>query len=109
MQTGTDEQPHALRRTGRLRHGNRSGEPMTAPRCGARTRRGTPCQAPCVRGRRRCRMHGGAAGSGAPVGNRNAWKHGEYSAERKAELRTLRTRLADLRAEAKRLIDGTGG
>jgi hypothetical protein len=47
-----------------------------APRCGAKTRRGTPCQSPMVRDRKRCRMHGGAYGSGAPKGNRNAWKHG---------------------------------
>jgi uncharacterized protein YjcR len=26
----------------------------------------------------RCRMHGGAS-TGAPKGNRNAWKHGRYS------------------------------
>ena len=26
-------------------------------------------------------MHGGAEGSGAPEGNRNALKHGRYSAE----------------------------
>ena len=39
-----------------------------APRCGARTRAGTPCKAPAVRGRKRCRMHGGARGSGAPRG-----------------------------------------
>ena len=26
-------------------------------------------------------MHGGAAGSGAPEGNRNAWRHGCRSAE----------------------------
>ena len=27
----------------------------------------------------RCRMHGGKAG--APLGNRNAWKHGAYTRE----------------------------
>ncbi|WP_082594519.1 HGGxSTG domain-containing protein [Sphingomonas sp. Root710] len=43
-----------------------------APRCGARTRSGTPCRSPAVKGNRRCRMHGGK-GSGAPRGNRNAW------------------------------------
>jgi glucans biosynthesis protein len=32
--------------------------------------------APTVAGKRRCRMHGGAAGSGAPQSNRNAFKHG---------------------------------
>ena len=51
-----------------------------APRCLARTRRGTACQSPAVHGRKRCRMHGGK-GSGAPKGNRNAWKHGAHSAE----------------------------
>ena len=53
-----------------------------APRCGARakTRGGEPCQAPAVRGKARCRMHGGKS-SGAPKGNRNAWKHGARSAE----------------------------
>jgi hypothetical protein len=52
-----------------------------APRCGARTRSGKPCQSPAVRGKRRCRMHGGAAGSGASVGNKNAFRHGHYTAE----------------------------
>jgi glucans biosynthesis protein len=47
-----------------------------SPRCRAETRAGTPCQAPAARGKRRCRMHGGATGSGAPKGNQNALKHG---------------------------------
>ena len=38
------------------------------PRCGARTRNGTACRSPAVRGRHRCRMHGGARGSGGPLG-----------------------------------------
>ena len=28
-------------------------------RCGAKTRKGTPCKGPAVRGKKRCRMHGG--------------------------------------------------
>ena len=48
----------------------------TSPRCGARTRKGSACQAPAVSGRRRCRMHGGTEGAGAPMGNQNALKHG---------------------------------
>ena len=44
---------------GWLRNGNRPGNPAMAPRCGARTRAGTACQAPAMRARRRCRMHGG--------------------------------------------------
>jgi len=64
---------------------DRNTGPMTAsPRCGARTRMGTPCQSPAVHGRQRCRMHGGAKGSGAPVGNTNALKHGMYTAENRA-------------------------
>lgn len=60
----------------------------SSPRCGAKTRRGTPCQAPAVSGRTRCRMHGGASGSGAPKGNSNALKHGLYTRESK-EMRQL--------------------
>ena len=52
-----------------------------APRCGARNRRGLPCQSPTVKGRKRCRFHGGAEGSGGQPGNRNALKHGRYTAE----------------------------
>jgi hypothetical protein len=52
-----------------------------SPRCGARTRSGTSCRSPAVKGRRRCRMHGGTAGSGARAGNQNALKHGRYSRE----------------------------
>lgn len=52
-----------------------------SPRCLARTRSGKPCQSPRVQGRKRCRMHGGADGSGAPKGNRNALRHGRYTAE----------------------------
>ena len=37
-------------------------------------------------------MHGGAKGSGAPQGNKNALKHGAYTREalqRRAQMRTL--------------------
>jgi len=52
-----------------------------AARCGARTRAGTPCRQAVVNGKDRCRMHGGARGSGGQIGNKNALKHGLYSAE----------------------------
>ncbi|WP_409996091.1 HGGxSTG domain-containing protein [Qipengyuania aquimaris] len=54
-----------------------------SPRCGAKTRMGNSCQSPAVSGRKRCRMHGGAKGSGAPLGNQNALKHCEYTREAK--------------------------
>ncbi|MGC1319451.1 MAG: HGGxSTG domain-containing protein [Pseudolabrys sp.] len=38
---------------------------LSSPRCGARNRRGGFCRSPAVSGKRRCRMHGGAPGSGA--------------------------------------------
>ncbi len=60
----------------------------SAPRCLAKTRKGTPCQSPAVRGKRRCRMHGGT-NPGAPRGNTNAWKHGAYSAHINAALKRL--------------------
>jgi hypothetical protein len=47
--------------------------------CRARARSGQPCQAPAMPNGR-CRIHGGKA-TGAPKGNRNAVKHGFYSAE----------------------------
>jgi hypothetical protein len=52
-----------------------------SPRCGARNRRGTSCQSPAMKWRARCRFHGGAEQSGGQPGNRNALKHGRYSAE----------------------------
>lgn len=60
-----------------------------SPRCGAKTRDGTPCEAPAMSGKKRCRMHGGAPGSGAPLGNQNARKHGEYSKRAKDEIRRI--------------------
>ncbi len=64
-----------------------------SPRCGARTRDGGHCRAPAVRAKRRCRMHGGARGSGGQPGNANARKHGYYSAAAKTERRALCARI----------------
>jgi hypothetical protein len=65
-------------------HERNTGPMRESPRCGARTRSGGSCQAPAVKGKARCRMHGGAKGSGAPIGNQNAFKHGLYTAEAKS-------------------------
>jgi hypothetical protein len=68
-----------------------------APRCGARTRQGKPCQSPIVKGKSRCRMHGGAPGIGAPRGERNGnYRHGFYTAEAMAERRAVRALLRKL-------------
>ena len=49
-----------------------------APRCGAKTRKGTPCQAPAMWSKKRCRMHGGAYESGNLKGPGNSnYRHGQ--------------------------------
>src|SRR6516165_5232730 len=81
--------------------GRRNTGPMlSSPRCGARTRSGKPCMSPAVSGKRRCRMHGGALGSGAPRGNKNALKHGRYTREANAE----RARIRELVRQARKLL-----
>jgi uncharacterized protein YjcR len=45
-------------------------------------------------------MHGGAVGSGAPKGNRNALKHGMFTGEMKAE----RAHFRELMAEANEVL-----
>jgi hypothetical protein len=81
----------------------RTTDPMLAsPRCGARTRRGGPCRAPAVRGKRRCRMHGGAPGSGAQKGNQNARRRGLFTGEAIAE----RKQIQALLGEARKLLQG---
>jgi len=64
-----------------------------ALRCLARTRSGTECRSPAVKGRKRCRMHGGK-NPGASEGNSNARKHGGrcvVTAAATRKLRALRT------------------
>jgi len=45
-------------------------------------------------------MHGGASGSGAPRGNKNALKHGLYTREAIAE----RQKIRELMRESRRLL-----
>lgn len=64
---------------------NLTGNPQSAPRCGAHSRRtGEPCRAPAIRGKQRCRMHGGK-GSGAPRRNQNAVTSGDYTAKARGQ------------------------
>lgn len=61
-----------------------------APRCHARTRSGTICQCPAIRGRQRCRLHGGHS-PGAPRGiNNGNFKDGYFTAESIEERRWVR-------------------
>ena len=70
---------------------------LTSPRCGAKTRSGGSCRSPAVRGKRRCRMHGGAPGSGAPRGNQNARQHGLFTKVAIAERKQIQAMLTDAR------------
>ena len=67
------------------------------PRCGAKTRSGGACRSPSVHGKTRCRMHGGAAGSGAPRANQNARKHGLFTRDAIAERRQIQVLLGESR------------
>ncbi len=69
------------------KHRRNTGPMLCSPRCGAKTRSGHPCRSPAVSGKKRCRMHGGTPGSGAPRGNKNALKHGNYTREAIAKRR----------------------
>ena len=74
---------------------------LASPKCGAKTRSGKPCRSPAVAGKKRCRMHGGASGSGAPKGNQNALKHGMYTRDAIEERHALR----QIMRESKKLIE----
>lgn len=78
-----------------MSHARNTGPMQASPRCGAQTRDGEPCRAPALRGKTRCRMHGGAAGSGAPFGNKNAVKHGFFTRDAIEERKFVRTVLTE--------------
>lgn len=68
---------------------NRLRQIRSAPRCGARNRAGQPCQCPAIRGRMRCRLHGGLS-PGAPKGQANGkYTDGYFTAEAVAERRWI--------------------
>ena len=78
-------------------HIRTTGPMLASPRCGAKTRSGGACRSPAVHGRKRCRMHGGAQGSGAPRANRNARKNGVFTRDAIAERRQIQVLLGEAR------------
>ena len=70
---------------------------LASRRCGAKTRSGGTCRSPTVRGKKRCRMHGGAPGSGPPRGNRNARRHGLFTRAAIAERKQVQALLGEAR------------
>jgi hypothetical protein len=102
------DEPHAKRQLGRgrLKYGNRPGNPANAPRCGARTRVGIPCRAAAMPNGR-CRMHGGpSTGPRTEAGKAkiraSRTKHGRFSQaaiQRRREARALIWGIRDLLQE----------
>lgn len=88
-----DEQPLAAG-TGR----RRTAAAAAVDSCGARRRDGSPCPRPPVEGKRRCRSHGCAPCAGAPKGNRNALKHGRFTAKEMAKDRRISEFIRECRA-----------
>lgn len=86
---GLDGQPMSLGAAELARAGRTRPPARPAVSCGARLRDGSLCARPPVEGRRRCRSHGCAPGTGAPNGNRNALKHGRFTAAEIARGRRL--------------------
>jgi uncharacterized protein YjcR len=78
-------------------HIRNAGPMLASPRCGAKARSGGACRSPAVHGKKRCRMHGGARGSGAPNTNQNARKHGLFTRDAIAERRQIQALLGETR------------
>lgn len=85
---------------GILSHVRNIGPMRESLRCGAKTRAGMSCRSPAVAGKKRCRMHGGAKGSGAPKGNQNALKTGLHT----KEMREWRQELSELAKAARETL-----
>jgi len=90
-------------RRGWLKNGNPPGDLSKAKKCGAKTRKNTPCLGPAMRNGR-CRMHGGAStgprtAAGIETIRRSRTIHGFYSRsaiEQRRQARATRRLLAQL-------------
>lgn len=94
--------PH-LQRRGWLKNGNPPGNFFSAPRCGAKTRKDTPCRCPAMRNRRRCRLHGGLStgprtAQGIERIRKAVTKHGFYTQAAILQRRRTREAMRELRA-----------
>jgi hypothetical protein len=101
-----DSKPVAKR--GWLKNGNPPGDLRSARRCGAKNRRGNPCQCPAM-ANGRCRLHGGlSTGAKTPEGKARAamsnYRHGNYTNQAIAERREARMRARDARRETANLL-----
>jgi len=105
--TKTKKQPHGKRidstQYGRLKNGNPPCDLRSLPKCQAIAKStGNRCGNIAVKGKRVCWLHGGRS-PGAPKNNRNALKHGLYTAEAIAGHRRIRNLINQLNASIKEL------
>jgi len=97
------------KRRGWLKNDNPPGDFMKTPRCGAKTRKGTSCQAPGMKNGR-CRLHGGkSTGPKTPEGIeriRHAHlKHGEYTKEAIASRKEFNALMRELKETVNEIND----
>lgn len=106
-----DIKPPKFRR-GKLKNGSPSGDFMKASRCGAKNRQGNPCQCPAMRGKARCRLHGGkSTGARTKAGIHRIrtvhWKHGFRSGRLLAEAKAMsEERTRELMQDNDEWLDG---
>ncbi len=98
-----------VKRRGWLKNNNPPGDFMKAPRCGAKTRKDTPCQAPAMKNGR-CRLHGGkSTGPKTPEGieriRQAHLKHGEYTKEAIASRKEFNALLRQLKGTMNEIDD----
>ena len=88
-------------------HATRFGADWPGRRCGAKTRSGGTCQNPAIKGRSRCKLHGGrSTGPRTPEGKARAaaahTKHGRRSKAHVARVREINAELRQITLECKR-------
>ena len=108
MRVKNEVRPREKRR-GWLKNDNPPGDFMKAPRCGAKTRKSTPCRAPAMKNGR-CRLHGGkSTGPRTPEGigriRQVHFKHGEYTKEAIASRKEFNSLLRILKRTIREITD----
>ena len=88
-------------------HATRFGADWPGRRCGAKTRQGTPCQNPAIKGRSRCKLHGGkSTGPRTAEGKARVaaahTKHGRRSAAHVEKIKFINAELRRITHELKR-------
>lgn len=108
MKNNNKARPHEKRR-GWLKNNNPPGDFMKAPRCGAKNRKGTPCQAPAMKNGR-CSLHGGKStgpktAEGIERIRQAHLKHGQYTKEAIARRKEFYAILRQLNGAVRKVED----